>query len=286
MTDFIIVGAAKAATTSLHHYLQQHPDIVMSKDRWTRFFHIDAGIPNFDALEKRYGSALRAESEKRFRMMCHSKIPHTFEEYCQQWPAHLEGKLLGESSPTYLYHHRAHERIKARFPHVKLIVILRQPADRAYSHFIMDVRTGWIKDRRFVDALNREPIDASNFWWGTRQYFRQSIYAPRIAHLYKCFGREQIKIMLYDDITTQPAMFFSELFQFIDADANCSIDTSVRYNEGVLEKPFGNKDDPIARFRPPPIDFSLRKTLTQRYAADIREVETLTGKDLTGWLDV
>ena len=283
MPDFIIVGAAKSATTSLHHYLQQHPAIAMSRERWTRFFHLDAGIPNFDAMEEKYGSDLRAESERRYRVMCHSKIPQTYQEYCQQWPAQVEGVLHGESSPTYLYHHRAHLQIHARFPHIKLIVILRQPADRAYSHFLMDVKSGWIKDQRFADALNREPVDINNFWWGTRQYFRQSIYAPRIAHLYKHFGREQVKILLYDEIATQPALFFNELFQFIGVNTDFPIDTTVRHNEGVIEQS-DNSGDGVRRLRPPPINPNLRRILTERYAPDIRKVEDLTGKDLSSWL--
>jgi sulfotransferase family protein len=283
MPDFIIVGAAKAATSSLHHYLQQHTSIQMSRDRWTRFFHIDAGIPDFDVLEQIYGSALRAESERRFKFMCHSEIPHTFEEYCQQWPVQAEGKILGESSPTYLYDPKVAERIKARFPKVKLIVVLRQPADRAYSHFNMDLKRGWISDGSFVESLNREPITANNFWWGTRQYFRQGIYAPRISHLFKLFDREQIKIMLYDEILTQPKLFLEELFQFIGVDTDCNIDTSVHHNEGLFEK---TSEGNTSSFKPPPINPDLRRSLTETYWSDIRQVEMLTDKDLSSWLDM
>ena len=284
MPDFIIVGAAKAATTSLHHYLGQHPQVQMSRDRWTRFFHIDGGRPDFDQLEQDFGSRLRRESEWRFQMMCHSKIPHNFEDYQRQWAEDAAGEIYGESSPTYLYHPRAIVRIHERFPAVKIIIILRQPADRAYSHFIMDIKTGWIQDRSFIQALQREPIAVNDFWWGARHYFRQSIYAPRVAQLLQQFGREKVKILLYDDILAAPESVLRDIFHFIDVDGEYPVDVSERHNEGILEKKAGDGSG-TTRFRPTPLSPGLRRALTAKYRDDIARLEPLIDRDLGAWLN-
>lgn len=275
MPDFIIVGAAKAATTSLHHYLQQHPEIVMSRDRWTRYFHVEAGLPNFDAMAKKFGMANKDESERRYRMMCHAGIPHTFEAYLAQWPVDIVGVKLGESSPTYMYQRRALDRIHARFPEVKIVVVLRQPVDRAYSHFLMDLKRGWIKDRSFQEAISMEPTSVPYFWWGMRQYFRQSIYSPRLRYMLDVFGRDQVKVLRYDDLVHDPDGYFRELFQFLGVDSSFTIDSSVRHNEAGSP---GNMPEDV-----PPLAPEFRSFLLGKYQPDIEGVQQLLGWDLSEW---
>ena len=280
MPDFMIIGAAKSATTSLHHYLNQHPQILMSRDRWTRFFHIDAGPPNFVKLAAQFGREHVKESITRYRMMCHDGVPKTFDQYLEQWPDAQPGLILGESSPTYLYHYQAHKRIKARFSDVKLIVVLRQPADRAFSHFKMDFRRGWVKDNAFREALHKEPKQILHFWWGMRQYFRQSIYAPRIIHLQKLFGSRQVKIMFYDDLQADSQAFLKDLLNFLGVDPDFKIDTSQEHNSASIDdRAKVSEIGPAGNFDP-----ELRNQLTQIYRADIEKVEKLTGRDLSHWL--
>jgi len=276
----MIIGAAKSATTSLHHYLGQHPQILMSRDRWTRFFHIDAGIPNFKKLASQFSPVHLNESIRRYRMMCHEGVPRTLDQYLQQWPTDQAGVLLGESSPTYLYHYAAHERIKERFPEVKLLIVLRQPADRAFSHFKMDLRRGWIKDGSFQEALQKEPAQVMHFWWGMRQYFRQSIYAPRIAYLQKLFSSEQIKIMFYDDLQKDTQAFMKQILEFLGVDSSYNIDDSLEHNTASADDRAKAQVNASARtFNP-----ELRNRLTTIYRPDIEKVQEITGVDLSHWL--
>lgn len=279
MPDFMIIGAAKSATTSLHHYLNQHPQILMSRDRWTRFFHVDAGPPNFRKLASKFDAEHLNESIARYRMMCHGGVPKTFEEYLQQWSQGQPGLILGESSPTYMYHYQAHEKIKTRFPNVKLVVILRHPADRAFSHFKMDLRRGWIKDQSFQIALQKEPTQVLHFWWGMRQYFRQSIYAPRVTRLLQLFGAEQIKIMFYDDLKADSGAFLEDLLKFLGADTKFKIDTSQEHNAASLDVRAKVSNIGFAAH----FDPELRKKLTQIYRPDIERIQEITGKDLAHW---
>jgi hypothetical protein len=118
MPDFIVIGAVKAGTTSLHHYLGQHPGIQMSLQNWPRFFHVDNPSPDFDKLKAKYGNSLLSESLWRYKLMCHPGIPKTFNAYKQMWPKHKKDQSHGEVSPTYLYDASVPAKIPNRLPNI------------------------------------------------------------------------------------------------------------------------------------------------------------------------
>jgi len=132
----------KAGTTSLYNYLDQHPKIQMSSWNWPRYFHVADGPPDFQSLSGRYGTALRAESEQRYALMCPPRIPRTIKQYEALWPGEESDLVRGEVSPTYLHDAEVCGRIFRRLPEARLLVVLRNPVERAYSHFVMDRRFG------------------------------------------------------------------------------------------------------------------------------------------------
>jgi hypothetical protein len=255
MPDFIIIGAVKAGTTSLYHYLGQHPEIQMSRENWPRFFHVDTPAPNFERLKAKYGTALLAESLWRFRLMCHPGVPRTLNNYELMWPQQKEKKLHGEVSPTYLHDASVPEKIKSRFPDVKLIVVIRQPAKRAYSHFVMDVTRGWVPERNFVKALKQEAHNIDEFWWGLRHYIRHGFYAKRIENLLNTFDKEQIKIMLYDDFQSSAENFMKDIYSFIGVDSRFKSDMSKRHNQGLIlaKKRKDGNGNSSQLMKPPPM---------------------------------
>jgi len=231
---FIVIGAVKAGTTSLYHYLAQHPDIRMSQLNWPRFFHFDGSVPDFDALAAKYGPTYRLESEERFRLMCPPKVPRTIGDYESLWGPNPEERALGEISPTYLYDPAVPERIRIRLPNEKLIVILRNPVERAYSHFVMDVRNGWEEISDFAQALDREPMEIEDFWWGKRHYIRHGFYVNALQRFSRAFDSEQIKVLLYDDYQASPYEMLRVLFRYLGVDPSFKVDMSMRYNKGLL----------------------------------------------------
>lgn len=285
MPDFIIIGAVKAGTTSLYHYLGQHPSIQMSQNNWPRFFHIDNPPPNFHKLKAKYGDSLLSESLWRYRLMCHPGVPRTYSAYKKMWPLRKQGQLHGEVSPTYLYDASVPAKIQNRLPNIKLIAILRQPAARAYSHFVMDVTHGWVPENNFTLALKREPRNIDEFWWGLRHYLRHGLYSHRIEQLLTIFDSEQIKIMLYDDYQSMPGKFIQDIFSFIGVDPSFKVNMETRHNQGLIvvqnKDGGGNKRQLV---KPPPLPVTASQSLTKYFRNDIKRLQDLTQRDLSAWL--
>src|SRR5438045_6145154 len=140
--DFILAGAQKCGTTALHYSLSRHPDICMGDQQEIHFFDNDAMFiaePNYEELHKHY-------------------------------PPIAHSTIAGDCTPSYLYHQSAAERICNYNPKIKFLILLRNPVDRAFSHWNMQRHTGR-EPLDFFDAISEEktliscspPIEAPRF---------------------------------------------------------------------------------------------------------------------------
>lgn len=312
LPTFIVIGIVKAGTTSLHHYLSQHPDIQMSQWVWPRFFHIDGAPPNFKLLAENFGTDRYLESEYRFNLMFPARIPRDIETYKKLWPNSINNQNYGEVSPTYLYDDTVPARIHKRLPNVKLIVILRHPVLRAYSHYLMDFRYGWEEIDDFAEALLEEPIEVDHFWWGKRHYIRHGFYVAPLQRYLQKFDKEQIKIYLYDEFQSSPQKMMKDMFHFLEIDTSFKVNMSIRHNKSML-----HKDNFLTRqiksnrqlkkqlltLIPPKIIFFLRKQIIERsligppplkpeeynqlietFRDEILCLQDLLKRDLSSWL--
>lgn len=193
--DFLVIGAQKSGTTSLFHYLADHPRIYMPKSKEAAFFDKEEPISN-------------------------EKIKNYFNEYFSV----DSSKLLGKVTPSYLSSPVAARNIQAQMPRVRLIAMLRNPIDRAYSHYKMMVRRGY-EHRPFEDAVNTwlypESIElARNFVPGTGldevncclvwgEYYRC------LVPYFEIFSKEQIKIIFFEEFTNKMDIMFDEILNHI-----------------------------------------------------------------------
>ena len=125
MPNFLIVGAAKAGTTALHEYLQQHPQIYMTPTKETNFFAFEGVELNFQGKGD--------EALKEFSIT-------DLATYQAQFAGIQEETAIGEACPSYLYVPEAATKIKKYIPQVRLIIILRNPVERAYANFLHVIR--------------------------------------------------------------------------------------------------------------------------------------------------
>lgn len=269
MVDFFVIGAVKAGTTSLHKYLEQHPAIEMSRAKWTRFFHVDEIHLDFEELSAKYGSALMRESQARFRMMCHAGIPRSFDRYLEQWDFSREGKVRGEISPTYMYDPHACDRIHARFPQAKILVVIRDPVQRAISHFVMDLANNWVPEKDLFMALRREPWRVDEFWWGLRHYLRHGLYSRYLGRILEVFGHDRCKILLYDDMLSSPGSFMNEITDFLGVE-RIEFDLTQRHNQAPTSKPV--------------LDAKAQASLYRFFHADVLRTQEIIARDLGHWL--
>lgn len=311
LPSFIVLGAVKAGTTSLYNYLGQHPEIQMSSSNWPRYFHVADGAPDFEEMSSRFGNELRAESEDRFHMMCPPSVPRNIGDFESMWP-HDDGLVRGEVSPTYLHDAAVCERIAERIPDARLIAVLRNPVDRAYSHFVMDRRRGWETIEDFDDALDAEPRQVEEFWWGRGQYVRHGLYANTIRRYQETFPRDQLKIMFYDDLIADSDAYMREMLEFIGVDPEFRVDTSTRHHKGLVKgqslksrllyaqfpgKQFLKRHLPSAarekiqgriedatHAAPAPLSAAMRMHLADVFRDDVHALQSLVDRDLSHWL--
>ena len=220
MPTFLVIGAAKSGTTALHHYLRQHPDIFMSHPKELKFFPWENWRPDYRGPGD--GAGL-------------SSIITSVEEYGACFAAGAGYTARGESSPQYLYFPRAAERIRHHIPDAKLIAILRHPADRAYSHYLMLQREGR-ETLTFRQALVAEEQRVADLWGHTWHYLRRGFYAAQLKPYFDLFEREQLRVYLHEDFLADPVGLTQDVFRFLKVDDTFTSDVSIRHNETRLPR--------------------------------------------------
>ena len=210
LPDFLILGAGKAGTSSLYHYLRQHPEVFMSAVKEPRFFAIEGGPPFAGP------GARRANKEAVW----------TLTDYEALFEGVRGESAVGEASPMYLYTPGAAERIRERLPAVKMVIILRDPAERAFSSYLMNVHAGYER-LTLPDAVDQEERRRRENWaWGS--YITEGLYHQHLTCFFDLFDREQIRIFRFERFKRDPVGVCRDIFRFLGVDADFEPDTSIR----------------------------------------------------------
>ncbi len=298
MPNFLIIGAAKAGTTSLHHYLRQHPQIYMSPEKELRFFALEGEKLDF-----------RGPGDQKALRFSITDI----EAYRRQFEGVSDERAIGESSPLYIYSPKAPGRIAHYIPDAKLIAVLRDPVERAYSCFLQLVRHGREPLDDFSHALREEKARIRRNYEPGWHYREGGFYYAQLSRYFELFDRERIRVYLYEDWKADPVDVLRDVFGFLGVDEGFVPDMSVRHNvSGVPRNKTLNalltKPNPIkssikpfipARLRnlawtnlkrrnlrePPPLSPEVRQQLIGTYREDLLKLQTLIGRDLSRWLE-
>jgi len=319
LPTFLVIGAAKAGTTSLHNYLCQHPDVFMSAEKEPRFFAFEGRSPDFCGP---WDEGFPAPSAALARRSSHADAITELSRYQRLFRDVRGERAIGESSVTYLVEPGTEARIRRRLPEAKLIVVLRNPADRAYSAFLHSRRLGIEPLADFADALDAEAGRIARGWATSWQYARAGFYAEHLARYYAQFPREQIGVFLYDDLAASPVALVQAVCRFLGVDAAFVPDVSERHNvtvgdvvrpraallDRLLNRPNAVKwlakqvvrrrrtrqwlrartlatvGTVTERRRPAPLDADVRRRLLNLYRSDILRLPALTGVDVSHWL--
>jgi hypothetical protein len=297
MPNFLMIGGAKAGTSSLYAYLRQHPDVFLSEVRECDFFVLEGGTPRYSGPGDHI--ALR-------------RYVTTLDQYQALFEGASGRRAVGESSDLYLDGDGAAERIRRHLPEARLIVILRNPVERAYSQFKHLVRDGRETLPTFEQALAAEEQRAANGWHPIWHLAGRGFYAGQLQKYLDLFPREQLSIHLYDDFVADPPKVMRALFEFLGVDPAFPVDMSLKYNvsgtprsqllHSFLAQPLAVKDvfKPLlpAPFRHrvraklmnrnivpdrSRMSKATRRALTARFREDVLRLEALIGRDLGPW---
>jgi hypothetical protein len=216
MPNFLIIGAAKSGTTAIWHYLKRHPQIYMSPRKHTRFFAYEVETPPFRGPGPTNPTLPYAVAE--------------IEAYHALFDDVTDEVAVGEASHSYLYRPEAPEHIRRYASDMKLIAILRNPAERAYSHHGQMVRNGRERITDFALALEKEEARIRDNWWPEFHYVKVGLYHAQLRRYFDLFERDQIKVYLYEDLKHDPLGMLQDIFRFLGTDDAFVPNVTIRYN--------------------------------------------------------
>ena len=214
--NFLIIGAAKSGTTAVWHYLKQHPQIFMSPRKHTRFFAYEVENPSFRGPGPTNPTLPYAVAQP--------------EAYHALFNDVTDEVAVGEVSHSYLYRPDAPERIHRYAPDMKMVAILRNPAERAYSHHQQMVRNGREQITDFVLALAEEEARIRDAWWPEFHYVKVGLYHAQLRRYFDLFERNQVKVYLYEDLKYDPMGMLQDIFRFLGTDDSFVPKATIKYN--------------------------------------------------------
>ena len=313
LPNFFIVGAPKAATTSLYAYLDQHPQVYMSPLKEPNYFASELRPENFAAEDRarvarqmrELETYLRGDmSEKRF-----GGFVTRWEDYLELFRNVSDQIAIGEASPTYLWSETAARNIASRVPHARIIINLRNPVERAFSHYLHELTDGATNRtfRQEIEAALRAEHRPSGL---ERTLLEFGHYCGQIKRYQNEFPRAQIHISLYEDLARSPATLLEGLLTFLGVDSSIEVDFSQRQLEprvpklngvayvlkrwrlwshlrGLLPQPLGPRlRSLLLRSRASLVmDPADRAFLIDYYREEVKNLSGLLDRDLRSWLD-
>jgi hypothetical protein len=239
--DFIVAGAQKSGTTALHYFLEKHPNITMGDQQEIHFFDDEAMF--VDQVD--------------------------YKQLHKHYPLLAPSIIAGDCTPSYIYYEPAAERIWKYNPKIKLLVLLRNPVERAFAHWNMQRFKGR-EPLDFFDAVREEktriagapPTEARRF-----AYVDRGFYAQQLERLFGFFPREQVKIVKFEEFNDKQRQTLASIFSFLGLEPLRSIrskDRNVVPYERVM-------------------NWEERIFLYNLFANDIVKLEQMLGWDCSDW---
>jgi hypothetical protein len=299
MPDFLVIGAPKAGTTALHAALARHPQLYMSPIKEPKFFLTEGPPPTKggpgDALTYREHVWRREDYEALFE------------------PA-PPGTLRGESTPLYLYDRAATARIKSTLPDARLIVVVRDPVERAHSNWTHLWSAGLEPVGDFVRACGEEQRRIAAGWASFWHYVGLGRYGEQLEHLFTLFPREQVLVLRYRLLVDEPAHTLDRICGFLGVKqgvltdiprqnvtshpeatlAHRAVSLAQRAGSAVGSRVPGltaaTLTGPLERYlqrhsrERQPLSWEQRQELLPRFEPDIRLLERILGEGFGDWL--
>ncbi len=215
--NFFIVGAVKAGTSYISEYLSRHPEVYTSPIKEPHFFSKDFRIGDFRP-DYRERSSFDVKA-----YLANDPLPKKYIGYIDEQSHYLDlfrevknEKAIGELSTGYLYSNCAADNLFKFNPRAKVVMVLRQPVFRAYSHYLMNVRDLWSCDSGFINALERDFFSSEKCWGKSHLYVELGLYFEQVSRYLKRFPESQIKIFLYEELKNDPVEFIKDLCEFLE----------------------------------------------------------------------
>lgn len=278
--NFLIVGANKGGTTSLFHYLTEHPEVFRPDIKEPMFF-------NYYQCQ---------EEDGNFRTQ---KVIKNIASYHKLFEGSEAFKAVGEASTSYLANPFCAAHIYDYNPKMKLIAILRNPIDRAFSNYLMYVR--WGQEKRSFTKAVRDELNGRDLPQG-KQYIYLGHYLESLETYQNIFGKEQLLVLLNEDLNKNPETTYRTICRYLEIDEEFvpNFNKRLNTNDKVEIRPAYkllksiNAKWHITKLIPkslkrgiqkkPGMNAKDRALLTSIYKDEIMELSKFLNRDLSHWL--
>ncbi|HEY1340868.1 MAG TPA: sulfotransferase, partial [Bryobacteraceae bacterium] len=307
LPNFFLVGAGKAGTTSLHGYLQQHPEIYMSPVKEPCYFadevrpaNLDRPIQNHVRRQTRHLPGLLDDGEPVKPL---GWLACDWDDYLRLFRGVNHQKAIGEASAVYLWSPSAPGNIRTRIPHARIVMILRDPTERAFSQYLHQLSVG-LTQASFREHIQRCIRNGNSSLGIYHPFLEVGLYYEQVKRYLAEFPRQNIRIYWYEEAWRQPAFLLVDIFDFLEVDSTFRPDLSSRVLERRAPRLTGlhyllkrsNIWEPLKSFVPQSlrprlssmafqrgrtivIDPRDRQFLVGYYRDDIRKLESLLNRD-------
>ncbi len=312
LPNFFLAGAPKAGTTSLYHYLLQHPSIYMSPIKEPSFFASEVRrenfAPRFQAGLEREAQDLRIYLDGPLDTGRFGGIVADWGDYCRLFRNVRGQTAIGEASVCYLWSPTAARNIAQRIPDARILVLLRDPSERAFSQYLHGVTNGVIRcsfRQHIEQGLRHKP----GLFDPHYPFLEFGFYAEQLERYFDSFPRKQIHIHLYEDYRRDTPAVLAGILRFLEVDPGVPLDTKLRHLQAQVPRalPFADmlKRSGIwqrgRRLLPSSARSAIKRLIYRQrqslvmdpadqvflrnyYRADVEKLEGLLGRDLRAWL--
>jgi Sulfotransferase family len=309
--DFILVGAAKAGTTAIAHYLNEHPGVYFSPIKEPNYFsRADIHLEHFRELLKQRLELfdLKKYLAERPLQVRHAAYVTEESDYLELFRDAKPSKLKGEASVSYLNAPSASAAILKANPNTKIIIVLRNPIARAFSHYLMDLRINFtaLSFRKAVEEDLKAPYQS---WNAASQYISLGLYTDQVKRYLQLFPANQVKIILHDDLKLDALKTVQEIYSFLEIDSTFVPNLEEKHNESFLFRndfinalyrriklvawinkkinpKFKRKLSSLVTKKKnlPTLSQEDKEFLLPYFTEDIHHLEMLINRDLSSWL--
>lgn len=311
LPNFFIVGAGKAGTTSLYHYLRQHRLIYMSPIKEPGYFASEVRPQN---LDESFLKHLKRMSRDLPLVMNHASPPSMewlvseWEDYVRLFQGVRHETAIGEASAAYLWSETAAARIAARIPDARIVMILRDPSERAFSQYLHQFSSGLTRStfREHLETCHESHNGRLSVHYPLLEV---GLYYEQVRRYLERFPRNNTRIFWYEEAWRNPEGLLFDLFRFLGVDASFRPDTSkksllrraprfpalnraLKQSDVVYDLRRGIPEwvrSPVRSllFRPGRhlrMKAEDRQYLVNYYRNDVQKLSALLGRDLSAWL--
>ena len=312
LPTFFVVGAAKAGSTALHMFLSEHPQIFMSPVKETNYF----SQPDMDKAHyaRDYRHDVHVDLERYLSGPMTRKIHiadvERWEDYVRLF-RDVEGQIaIGEASNSYLMCPSAAPGIADRFPDARILMMLRNPIERVWSHYLMDLRLGKTLEENLIAEVETDARQEHQGWGVTKNYLELGHYSGQLERYRALFPEEHIKVLLYDDYRADPERTLRDIFAFLGVDPTVELQLERRFNAAAVPRfkklnyllfqsglvnrvkrmvPEGwkgaAKQAMFTRADMPTFQQRDREYLCDYYREEVGRLGELLGRDLSHWVE-